>query len=412
MHAQSEEAYLNGEEECMLKLLTISQEDCQQLTHNLTCLGCGKPRNQSKRRDFKRWSSNGDEINNCFASWSNKPSCDCKNEAETQGKSFKLKKRQSSIENQKVTRNQSTSVKDFIAHNKSLCNGARSKLNTADYSITQFVHHKNNRNHIGSYRRNKLKKLEEQTSLELDQSYFDNELFSSLSKSLSSIITEKTDEPQYSFISHVDSIGHQIQSRLKLNNQKSTSPNNSGLQNDVNFAAQQRLKYLSSLDVCGRSSDSVKTKEVSRQMSNGAYQESSNLLMRSSSQEKPDEKKIRKQTKRISDQRPKLSGETNILPLQLQATRSMIELAESTGLQPVCHQIPIHHTMFTEKNTLLPKKDEWKGHPTSVNPTFSEKPGRCQDGRRKQDCGFGKTLEYTDVFNCYGDKYNILKEKI
>ncbi len=89
----------------------------------------------------------------------------------------------------------------------------------------------------------------------------------------------------------------------------------------------------------------------------------------------------------------------------------MIEPATSCNMQPVCHQIPIRNNS-TEKQA-SPRKEEWKGHPSGNKPVFSEKPRKRADGRRPPNESIvGKSLEYADIFNTYGDKYHLIKETI
>ena len=58
------------------------------------------------------------------------------------------------------------------------------------------------------------------------------------------------------------------------------------------------------------------------------------------------------------------------------------------------------------------RRDDWKGHPISSKPTFSDRiAGISEAARKSQTATIRKSsLENIDIFNCYGEKHRLLKE--
>ena len=91
--------------------------------------------------------------------------------------------------------------------------------------------------------------------------------------------------------------------------------------------------------------------------------------------------------------------------------RPELEQTFNSELQPFCQQMPIKNNIFLEKRSNL-KRDDWRGHPSSTKPRFSDRMDRISEESRKSQTATvrKKSLENMDIFNCYGEKYRLLKE--
>lgn len=73
--------------------------------------------------------------------------------------------------------------------------------------------------------------------------------------------------------------------------------------------------------------------------------------------------------------------------------------------------MPIKNSALIEKRSNF-KKDDWRGHPSSTKPRFSDRFSNISDDPRKNRTASvrNKSLEGVDIFSCYGEKYRLLKE--
>ncbi len=252
--SRDEESQIAVEDDNLSELIKLSSDGYRKSFEQL-CPNCaGKQR--SPHEKLSRWSGEAFE-GSLSGRWKALSSCHCKHETENAGKyeGSRLKKRFPTTDSMKAGKNQ----KDFISHNKQLCNLTRHKSTLKDQKMYQFVHYRNSKSYIEVYRRKKRENLERQDSFHQDQLSFDNELFTTLSKSLSNFMSDGVTTEHHPASSHVDALAPNLQSQLKLDQKKCVSP----ILNSDPFAAQSKSKNLAFLDLCPmKCGDTINSKRI------------------------------------------------------------------------------------------------------------------------------------------------------
>ena len=285
MHSFDEEAIMKSEDGLITNLLSLSgsTSDASTCSQFLFCTSCSKlklPNGQMK--DFRRWTSEAN-VDTVFEN--TRSYCNCKYELEvpTRNESFKQKKKNTNMmDATKSGRNHSTSGKDFIAHNKLLCNASRVRANSQNQRMYHFNHLKNSAAYMEQYRSYKLDKIE-QSCYQLDESSLDNELFSSLSNSLSTLMTNGAPDSQAPF-NFAQSLAHYSQNQSKINTQKSlpsSSPSNSAYLNSLSIGEPSKSdasNASNATDNCIKCGDTLMKREFVGNLSQSVRQDTSFLI--------------------------------------------------------------------------------------------------------------------------------------
>ena len=272
------DSLLNAEEGNISKLIYISRvPPIKSLSQGrLICSNCGKDKNTVKNlseKDLKRWGivNDGDLATNCFAR--SRCCCGHGNDGQRKNEAHKMKKKLSTS-NSNVARGDQSSSKDFISHNIKTCDAYRFKENWPTQKSSLFHHHKHLDDYMDHYRACKLEKLENSSTYLLDQSLFNEEVYNSISSSLTKLMENVALDDQTSN-RQKESLVQKAKSDYKINEmkpKKQTSVNQCVF-SDTGIQEMQRSQYLKSLELCMKCGDNLKQQDVFSSLSYAGKQD-------------------------------------------------------------------------------------------------------------------------------------------
>lgn len=272
------DSLLNAEEGNISRLIYISRTPpiISLSQGRLICSNCGKDKNTVKNlseKDLKRWGieNDGDLATNCFAR--SKCCCGHGNDGQRKNETHKFKKKLSTS-NSNVTRNDQSSSKDFISHNIKTCDAYRFRENWPTQKSSLFHHYKHLGDYMDQYRACKIEKLEHNTTYLLDQSLFSEEVYNSISNSLSKFMENVALDEQTSN-RHKESLVQKSKSDHRVNEMKPKKQTsvNPYVFNDTGIQEMQRSQYLKSLELCMKCGDNLKQQDVFSSLSYAGKQD-------------------------------------------------------------------------------------------------------------------------------------------